>query len=427
MIKHFENRRILVVDDNRDIHSDFKKILVPSKKGTDDLIALEEDLFSRKKPIIKKKSSLTYQVDFAGQGKEALEMVEKAVAAGNPYAMAFVDMRMPPGWDGLETIEQLWKVDPHIEMVICSAYSDYSWEEIRARFGDVERVLVLKKPFEIIEIQQMAASLTTKWNLSRSLDAHVSHLEEMVEERTQEIEVQHTTIVQMEKMSALGDMANGLACEINNPLFLISMQVEDLQRVLETEPIELAAAQEFTKNIVRATTRISKVVKALLFFAGAGGKSPIEKTSTKSIIDDALVLCQEKLKINGIHVQRNKTELEIECRAAEVSQAFFNLINNAFEMLGQLEDEKWISIETKDAGDSVEFTFTDNGPTISPAMSKKVFQPLTNKAGQTIGMGLSITKSIVDNHHGKITLDTANHQTRFVVNLPKRQPMKKAA
>src|SRR5258705_6555896 len=104
-----------------------------------------------------------FELDSAFQGKEGLEMVKKALEEGRPYAVAFVDVRMPPGWDGIETITRIWEVDPNLQIVVCTAYADYSWEEIRAKVGQPDSLLVLKKPFDNIEVQQLAHALTKKW------------------------------------------------------------------------------------------------------------------------------------------------------------------------------------------------------------------------------------------------------------------------
>src|SRR5580692_3734167 len=118
-------RHILIVDDNRAIHDDFRKILV-RPDGDGQLQELEDDLFGEG---VARLAPIDFQLDSAFQGSEALALVQKAVDDGVRYSVAFVDMRMPPGWDGLETIERLWAVDPQIQMVICSAYSDHDWSD----------------------------------------------------------------------------------------------------------------------------------------------------------------------------------------------------------------------------------------------------------------------------------------------------------
>ena len=90
-----------------------------------------------------------------------------AVAAGQPYAVAFIDVRMPPGWDGIETIGRIWNEFPDLQVVICTAYSDYSWDEIAKAVGNTDHVLVLKKPFDNVEVLQMAHALAKKWQLTQ--------------------------------------------------------------------------------------------------------------------------------------------------------------------------------------------------------------------------------------------------------------------
>lgn len=156
------NRRILIVDDLPDIHRSIEGALQPPRRDAQ-LDALEADLFGDA-PETPSAEMPVFEVAHAHQGQEALQRVHDAVEANTPFAMAFVDMRMPPGWDGLTTIRQLWQVDPHLQIAICTAYSDHSWDEIREGLGHREQVLVLKKPFEPIEVAQMALALTRKWN-----------------------------------------------------------------------------------------------------------------------------------------------------------------------------------------------------------------------------------------------------------------------
>src|SRR5580658_4919011 len=131
-----------------------------------------------------------FEVDSAYQGQEGWEKVCAAVKSGTRYAMAFVDMRMPPGWDGVETILKIWEVDPEIQVVICTAYSDYSWEEIIRKLGNVERFLILKKPFDTIEVCQLACALTQKWHLARHAYLKLNQLRAMVEEQTRTLQTE---------------------------------------------------------------------------------------------------------------------------------------------------------------------------------------------------------------------------------------------
>jgi diguanylate cyclase (GGDEF)-like protein/PAS domain S-box-containing protein len=181
-MKPSENRRILFVDDMPSIHEDFRKILCPPLANTD-LDADEAHLFGAPTPV----SSLRFEMDSAFQGAEALDKVQASIRGAVPYAMAFIDMRMPPGWDGVETVERLWQADPRLQVVFCTAYSDYSWKEILQRLDVRDRLLILKKPFDPIEVYQFASALTAKWQMTEQAAFKMERLEQAVEERTREL------------------------------------------------------------------------------------------------------------------------------------------------------------------------------------------------------------------------------------------------
>src|SRR5258706_12918566 len=142
------NRRILIIDDNASIHADFGKILGEKNAAAGDLTAAEASLFGH---TVAASARQGYELSSAFQGQEGLETVQAAVRTGRPFALAFVDVRMPPGWDGIETTTRLWAADPDLQIVICTAYSDYSWDEMIEQLGSSDRVVILKKPFDAIE------------------------------------------------------------------------------------------------------------------------------------------------------------------------------------------------------------------------------------------------------------------------------------
>jgi PAS domain S-box-containing protein len=178
------HHRILVIDDTLAIHEDFQKILGGSKLKQLNLNAAHSALFDEAETS---PADATFQIDSAYQGREGLELLRKALADGRPYSMAFVDVRMPPGWDGIETISHLWKDAPDLQVVICTAYADYSWDEIRRVLGETDNLLILKKPFDNIEVIQLAHTMTRKWLLSRQAHMRLDELERRVAERTSEL------------------------------------------------------------------------------------------------------------------------------------------------------------------------------------------------------------------------------------------------
>ena len=169
------NLRLLIVDDTKTIHDDFQKILAPSSGVSSGLADARAAFFGNgasHDPGTGAPGSSEYEITSAFQGQAALQLVKDACAAGNPFAVAFVDVRMPPGWDGVQTIKELWKVDPELHCVICTAYSDYSWDETVAELGHTDKLLILKKPFDPTEIRQTASAFTAKWNAAgRERDA----------------------------------------------------------------------------------------------------------------------------------------------------------------------------------------------------------------------------------------------------------------
>ncbi|HWD92790.1 MAG TPA: response regulator [Verrucomicrobiae bacterium] len=176
--------RILVVDDNPSIHEDFRKILGAKSAAQSHLENVETALFGDGDVSVDRHG---FRIDSAYQGQEAFELVKKSVAAGDPYAVAFVDVRMPPGWDGIETLEKIWNCAPEVQAVVCTAFSDYSWDEMTQRLGQSDNLLILKKPFETVEVLQMVHALSQKWRLGRQAKLRMDDLDRMVRQRTAEL------------------------------------------------------------------------------------------------------------------------------------------------------------------------------------------------------------------------------------------------
>jgi diguanylate cyclase (GGDEF)-like protein len=197
--------RVLTIDDNPTIHADYRKILIRAEDTQ--MSAAEAALFGEPQPVTERP---TFEVHSALQGREGVELARQALAEGRPYSVAFVDMRMPPGWDGLETIENLWKVDPDIQVVVCSAYTDYDWLELLSRLGHSDKLIVIKKPFEPIEILQAASALSRKWQNARALKRQVETLELAVTDRTQGLEAANRQLRQLASHDVLTGLPNRL-------------------------------------------------------------------------------------------------------------------------------------------------------------------------------------------------------------------------
>lgn len=183
--------RILVVDDTPTIHKDYRAILSPRKE--DPAAGLEEIIFGPGRKRAAKFEPAVFSIDSAYQGKQALDMIEHSMQLKLPYALAFVDVRMPPGWDGIETIYRIWQIYEDLEVVIATAYSDHSLEDIIEKLVRRDRFLILKKPFDPIVVLQMAYSLTEKWKLRQELLAKVSDVRRMLNERSKRLDAVDAT------------------------------------------------------------------------------------------------------------------------------------------------------------------------------------------------------------------------------------------
>lgn len=178
------NRRVLVIDDNPAIHDDFRKILAPSSTAVTALDATELAMFGSTESTT---PQTTVEITSAFQGQEGVALVKQARESGRPFALAFVDVRMPPGWDGVETARRIWELDADIQVVLCTAYSDYSWSEMYQKLGQRDGLLILKKPFDAVEALQLTHALTEKWQLHQQTRRRMEALEVAVSERTREL------------------------------------------------------------------------------------------------------------------------------------------------------------------------------------------------------------------------------------------------
>src|ERR1700688_4504803 len=201
------NGRILIIDDNAAIHNDFRKVLGAQAEHAAQaaLEVLEADIFGEPATEAARPN---FEIDFANQGQDGVAMAQQALVEGRPYAMAFVDMRMPPGWDGLKTIEQLWAVDPDVQVVIFSAHTDYDWTEVIDRLGHSDKLLVLRKPAEPIEVLQCATALSRKWENERLVKDHVGRLEEVITVRTHGLEAANRQLRHFATHDALTGLPN---------------------------------------------------------------------------------------------------------------------------------------------------------------------------------------------------------------------------
>ena len=269
------NRRILIIDDNRDIHRDFRKVIGGGFDDASSMAAAELAILGETAPTAAKNA---FEMDSAYQGQEGVARVQQALDEGRPYAMAFVDMRMPPGWDGLETIERLWKVDPDVQVVICSAHSDYDWTDVIARLDHSDKLLVIKKPFEAIEVIQSANALTRKWQNERIVRRQVETLEQAVVVRTENLETANKQLRHLATHDALTGLPNRVLMDdrISQSIVLAERQRQnfavmllDLDRFkLVNDSLGHRAGDELLKEVARRLKGVVRDVDTVVRLGG---------------------------------------------------------------------------------------------------------------------------------------------------------------
>ena len=279
------NHRILIIDDNPSIHEDFRKILSPIAAGlAADLEADEAALFGDA-PRVARQSG--FEIESAMQGQDGLAMVERALAEGRPYATAFVDVRMPPGWDGVETIQHLWKCDPELQVVICTAYSDFSWEEIIGKIGATDQLLILKKPFDNVEVLQFAHALTEKWLLGRQASLRMDELDALVRERTAALEAAN------EKLSL----------EVQERILIeAALRVSEhrFAKAFNTSPIAMAIVSRVDYRFVDANESFSRLLGWSRAEVLADNLATLSMWEDLGMLSDLLGRLRRELSVTGM-------------------------------------------------------------------------------------------------------------------------------
>jgi signal transduction histidine kinase len=398
IIGSHQSRRILVVDDNRSIHEDFRKILQPDSEAQS-LDEARASLFGSE-PLLK--ALVQFDLDYADQGQSALALVQLARLEGRPYAMAFVDMRMPPGWDGLETIEHLWAADPEIQTVICTAYTDHSWDDIIQRLGHDDRLLILQKPFSSIEVSQLAASLTRKWDLARQAKQRLEAAE----------------AANIAKSQFLANMSHEIRTPMNGIIgmseLLMRTTLDDKQR-------------RYMETLHKSGMALLQVINDILDISKIeAGKLNLEAIAfdVRRLVNDVMELFSGPAEAKGLKLIAVLPEMllpEYEGDPVRIRQILTNLIGNAIKFTTRGQITLHITVDE----DSVSTTtlclqVQDTGIGIEPAVQEKLFMPFMQADGSTTrryggtGLGLAIVKQLAQLMGGTVGIDSVLGQGSIV-------------
>lgn len=439
--KKTKNRRILLIDDSESIHEDFRAILGNNKADTTTLNEAKTAIFGE---TPNPSEQINFEIDSALQGQEGLQKVRQSLQENRPYAMAFVDIRMPPGWDGIKTIKRIWQEYPELQVVICTAYSDYKWNDIVAKLGQSERLVILKKPFDSVEVYQLASALTEKWNLARKASLKMEQLEQLVREQTEGLkqanqklkhqitEREHaekdleklnkdllSTIQKLERANKeLKEYAHIAAHDLKSPLRAIGTLADwilkDYADKFDKE------GKERVNLLVTRVKQMSTLIDDILRYSRLGQtSSEKEQVNLDTILRELIGQIDPPDNIEVIVENEQPT---IMCKKTHIIQIFQNLLSNAVKYMDK--PKGLIKVGYAEQNDFWRFSVTDNGPGIDEKYYEKIFkmfQTLTPCDGvESTGIGLSIVNKLAEVNGGKAWVESELRKgSTFFFTLPK--------
>lgn len=290
-------------------------------------------------------------------------------------------------------------------------------------------IWLIKLRPQIIQVAEAAKLSEERRTLLERVNQELQSRSEELADKNRVLGEQQKVLAHSAKMSALGEMAGGIAHEINSPLGIITIHANQLERLLDRGALTPERIRTEAQLISSTAKRIGEIIKSLRAFAREGETDPFESVSLATIVQDALGLCQARFLTAGVDLQVDpiSPDLKVDCRSVQISQVILNLLINSFDAVQHLS-EKWVHLEVTETDDEVALSVTDSGSGIASDLLPKLFQPFftTKEVGRGTGLGLSISRGIMNAHHGGLEVDTRCSNTRFVLRQPKKQPLEAA-
>jgi len=444
------NNHVLIVDDDEEIHKDFIKILSPFRYTQLDkeLANIEMKLFDEPPKPPSPSSTIHYQIDHAYRAERGLEMIIAARENGTPYALVFTDVRIPPGIDGVQLVRKILELAPDTQVVIVTAFSDYSWEEMTQFFGWTDRLLILRKPVDPVTVKQVAVMLTRKWSSEKELLQHQSDLEVMVEKRTAKLTATNALlqeeIRERQRAEEALKQAHTRLAEANQELQLALVHRKQTEEQLRVLLEELEGANRELENFayivshdlkapLRAISSIASwfhedygeilgkqgngylddlqdqarwmhnLVEGILEYSRLGrAKYELKTLDSLQIVNRVVEVLNPPESISIVVAEDLPT---LVYDRTHLEQVFQNLIGNAIKHMNKPEGRISITCEVSD--EWFQFNVQDNGVGIDPRHFErifKIFQTLKPRevAEDSTGIGLSLVRRIVERHEGLV-------------------------
>ena len=411
--KHKNREYILIVDDNSDLHQDYAKIiLLEEDKEREALELMESDLFGHEEVVSPKIADLTateYLLHSAYQGQDGIDRVKQAEAEDKPYSLIFMDIRMPPGIDGVCAAKEILDITKNTQIVLCSAYSDYPWSEIVENVGLTDRILFLEKPFQAIEVQQIVLSLTTKFRKLNALDKQ--HQELVLQKDKAEI-------ANNAKDAFLANMGHEIRTPLTTIMGYAEKMKDDKDSAEESLEIILSSADHLL-NVVNDILDLTKIETGSLDL-------DYQQVNIYAVLANIFETMQEKANKQGIDFNLDvqlPLPKTINCDSTRISQVLYNLVDNAIKFTPKGDVTLRISHNFNE--EVITISVEDTGIGMTEEQQQKVFKPftqadvsITRQYGGT-GLGLNIAQKIVENLSGSLNLESSLDQgSKFTISLP---------